>query len=158
MPQTCNTVGKYNFIWEISPLQKSVKNFQGVIATGETILCPNSTCQGRTCTGILFILAQKPSLRKGGESWCPSTSKTWHFQPLPQNPLARQGWPWWGFLLKWLFTMTATAFGQHIESNTAGGYQQEGPVTFYTTMANFGRGHSCLWPLVDIWVVPRQQA
>lgn len=57
MPQTCNTVGKYNFIWEISPLQKSVKKFQGVIATGETIPCPNSTCQGHTCTGILFIPA-----------------------------------------------------------------------------------------------------
>lgn len=84
MPQICNTVGKYNFIWEISPLQESVKKFQGVIATGETISCPNRTCQGHTCTGISFILAQKRSLRKGGESWCYSTSKACHVQPPPQ--------------------------------------------------------------------------
>lgn len=102
MPQTCNTVGKYNFIWEISPLQKSVKKFQGIIATGETIPCPNSTCQGCTCIGILFMLAQKPSLRKGGEreSSCHSTSKAWHFQPPPQIPPTRQGWLWWDVLLK----------------------------------------------------------
>lgn len=68
MPQICHPVGKYNFIWEISPLQKSVKKFQGVIATGETIFWPKSSCQGHACTAILYILAQKPSLGKGGES------------------------------------------------------------------------------------------
>lgn len=68
MPQTCNTVGKYNFIWEIPPLQKTVEKFQGVIATGETFPGPNSTCQGCACLGILFIPAQKSPLRNGGEN------------------------------------------------------------------------------------------
>lgn len=124
MPQTCNTVGKYNFIWEISPLQKSVKKFQGVIAKGETIPCPNSTCQGCTCSGILFILAQKPSLRKGGESSCHSTSKAWHCQPPPhilwQGKAGHGGVFYWN---DWLFSVTATALGSTnlilpIERNT----------------------------------------
>lgn len=62
MSQIFNPFGKYNFIWEISPLQRSVKKFQGGTGTGERIFWPNSTCQGHTCTGILQTLAEKPPL------------------------------------------------------------------------------------------------
>lgn len=148
MPQICNSVGKYDFIWEISPLQKSVKKFQGVIATGETIFWPNSTCQGHTGTGILYILAQKPLLGKGGRSWCCRTSTACQFQPPTQIPLTS---PMIGFLLKWLTIHN----DRHCRWAALswffpfGGHQQKGAATFSTTIPDFGRGHPYLWLHID---------